>query len=287
MCRRIINSAFAVMLLCLMLLSGCTTKSAVPSDNPKHTDNTPIEEKTEVFAIKQIGDNTYINFDAGNEYPHPEFVQVGDVKFKSLAEMKNAIKNNKFTPSQAAIIKTSFPKDSNGIKICNPDKLYQPVWPNIFGENVAVYLHGESYGFLSISDCPIYASLHIHTKESYEETFERQYTNFFDYGDPKIISISDETYNKLPTKVYNYTTVSGTLRQVRYRIESNNKTLIVQETYCLNMEDETMPTSFTVPYYVELYGEENGVYFTSFIADLTSRPTIDWLLQFGVEEFKG
>ena len=53
------------------------------------------------------------------------------------------------------------------------------------------------------------------------------------------------------------------------------------------MEDETMPTSFTVPYYVELYGEENGVYFTSFIADLTSRPTIDWLLQFGVEEFKG
>ena len=59
------------------------------------------------------------------------------------------------------------------------------------------------------------------------------------------------------------------------------------KTYCLNMEDETMPTSFTVPYYVELYGEENGVYFTSFIADLTSRPTIDRLLQFGVEEFKG
>ncbi len=275
------------MLLCLMLLSGCTTKSAAPSDIPTSTDKVETEEKTESFTIKRIGENIYINFDAGNECPNPEWVQLASVKFESLAEMKNAIKSGKITKRQADIIKASFPEDSNGIKICNPDKLYQPVWPNIFGENVAVYLHGESYGFLSISDCPIYASLHIHTKESYEETFERQYTNFFDYGDPKIISISDETYNKLPTKVYNYTTVSGTLRQVRYRIESNNKTLILQETYCLNMEDETMPTSFTVPYYVELYGEENGVYFTSFIADLTSRPTIDWLLQFGVEEFKG
>ena len=205
MCRRIINSAFAVMLLCLMLLSGCTTKSAVPSDNPKHTDNTPIEEKTEVFAIKQIGDNTYINFDAGNEYQYPEFVQLATVQFKSLAEMKNAIKNNKFTPSQAAIIKTFFPKDSNGIKICNPDRLYKPVLPDNL-EYDEVSLSGEMYSFLVNSNSNFsLAFFHYMTKD----VFDRSLKNEFDLYSNHLItitSVQDEIFDNLFTKTYYYYT---------------------------------------------------------------------------------
>lgn len=285
MCRRIINSAFAVMLLCLMLLSGCTAPTVVPSDNPKHTDNTPIEEKTEVFAIKQIGDNTYINFDAGNEYQYPEFVQLATVQFKSLAEMKNAIKNNKFTPSQAAIIKTFFPKDSNGIKICNPDRLYKPVLPDNL-EYDEVSLSGEMYSFLVNSNSNFsLAFFHYMTKD----VFDRSLKNEFDLYSNHLItitSVQDEMFDNLFTKTYYYYTKNCEMKSIAYTIDSNGKKLQILEKYTLKAYVSGLQVSNTIPDSVYVFGTDNNLYFELCIHDPTSRPTVNWLSQIGIEEFK-
>ena len=285
MCRRIINSAFAVMLLCLMLLSGCTTKSAVPSDIPTSTDMVETEEKTESFTIKQIGENTYINFDAGNECPNPEWVQLATVKFESLAEMKNAIKNNKFTPSQAAIIKTFFPKDSNGIKICNPDRLYKPVLPDNL-EYDEVYLSGEMYSFFVNSNSNFsLAFFHYMTKD----VFDRSLKDEFDLYSNHLItitSVQDEMFDNVLMKTYYYYTKNCEMKSIAYTINSNGKKLQVLETYILKAFVSDLQVSNSIPQTVYVFGTDNNLYFELCIHDPTSRPTVNWLSQIGIEEFK-
>ena len=285
MCRRIINSAFAVMLLCLMLLSGCTTKSAAPSDIPTSTDKVETEEKTESFTIKRIGENTYINFDAGNECPNPEWVQLATVQFKSLAEMKNAIKNNKFTPSQAAIIKTFFPKDSNGIKICNPDRLYKPVLPDNL-EYDEVSLSGEMYSFLVNSNSNFsLAFFHYMTKD----VFDRSLKNEFDLYSNHLItitSVQDEMFDNLFTKTYYYYTKNCEMKSIAYTINSNGKKLQILEKYTLKAYVSGLQVSNTIPDSVYVFGTDNNLYFELCIHDPTSRPTVNWLSQIGIEEFK-
>lgn len=285
MCRRIINSAFAVMLVCLMLLSGCTTKSATPSDIPTSTDKVETEEKTESFTIKRIGENTYINFDAGNECPNPEWVQLASVKFESLAEMKNAIKSGKITKRQADIIKASFPEDSNGIKICNPDRLYKPVLPDNL-EYDEVSLSGEMYSFFVNSNSNFsLAFFHYMTKD----VFDRSLKNEFDLYSNHLItitSVQDEMFDNVLMKTYYYYTKNCEMKSIAYTINSNGKKLQVLETYILKAFVSDLQVSNSIPQTVYVFGTDNNLYFELCIHDPTSRPTVNWLSQIGIEEFK-
>lgn len=284
--KRVFNCIFAVLMIFTLLMSGCATTQTPPAEEPSPTPAiTPPPEATEAFVMHKVGDTVYINFENGNTYEPPEFVQVTGITFESLADMKRTIKNNSFTRSQAAIIKTSFKKDENGIKICDPDKLYQPM--NVNGLNyTGVCLGGEIYAFFIHFAGDLHGMFIYHSKEDFDKHFKYAYTDYFEHGNVTITSVVDGHYGNVPTKEYYYTTVSGVLKEVRYTLNVNGKTLIVNESYCLQMDDGIVPVSETVPYTVNIYGTDNGVNFSMFLCDFTSRPTVEWLSQFGVEEYK-
>lgn len=280
------NYLIIVTAVLLMLFSGCTAPTVSPSDLSENDQVT--EEKTEVFVVEKIGDVVYLNFDGGNTHPNPDFVRDSVIEFKSLTEMKYAIKNNRFTKRQADVMKASnsFKKDANGIKICDPDNLYQPVLPDNL-ECGVVWLGGENYSFMIKSNSSISGTFHCLTKDAYDEAFKRMYTDYFEYGSATIKSIEDEYYGSIPTKVYHYNTVSGELKQIRYSLNVNGKTVIVDESYCLRMDSNDIPTSATVPFDISVYFVEGDKYYSVYLSNLSSRPTVNWLSQIGIEEFKG
>ena len=199
--------------------------------------------------------------------------------------MKNAIKSGKITKRQADIIKASFPEDSNGIKICNPDRLYKPVLPDNL-EYDEVSLSGEMYSFLVNSNSNFsLAFFHYMTKD----VFDRSLKNEFDLYSNHLItitSVQDEMFDNLFTKTYYYYTKNCEMKSIAYTIDSNGKKLQILEKYTLKAYVSGLQVSNTIPDSVYVFGTDNNLYFELCIHDPTSRPTVNWLSQIGIEEFK-
>lgn len=282
--KKIFNCIFAVLMIFTLLMSGCATTQTPPAEEPSHTPViTPPPEATEAFVMHKLGDTVYINFENGNTYEHPEFVQVAGITFKSLADMKRTIKNNLFTKSQAATIKTCFKKDENGIKICNPDKLYQPTLPTGLHAS-SVCLNGEFYSVsVTATDLPLYVQTHFWSKEDFESRWNRRkdYTYYSDTGVEKA-----ETVEGIPAKAYYCSTNVCDIKLLVYYMEVNGKKLRIIEDYILRADaGSDLIASTTVPDIVRIFGEERGQYYEYYLSGFTARPTTEWLSQFGVEEY--
>lgn len=283
--KKVFSCIFTVLILLLLCLSGCGRDITQPTATPPYASKVP-QEKTEEFVMSIIGDDVYINFKDGNVYDHLEFVQIATISFESLSDMRKTIKENRFTESQAAIIKTSrsFKKDENGIKICNPDKLYQPVLPDHL-KTEGVICAGETYSIIINGDgkfSPGYA--HFFTKESFDASWEKNkdYSLYTDMAIKK-----DEKVGDIPATAYYFSTSSCDIRQVVYFTEVNGKKLRIIEEYILRADaDSDLRVSAVLPDVIRIYGEEKGQYYEIYLAQLNFKPTVDWLLQFGIEEYK-
>lgn len=283
--KRVFNCIFAILMIFTLLMSGCATTQTPSTEDPSPTIKvTPPPEATEAFVMHKVGDTVYINFENGNTYEHPEFVQVAGITFESLADMKRTIKNNSFTRSQAAIIKSSFPKDENGIKICDPDKLYQPTMP-IDLHTSSVYLSGEFYSVsVATTNLSLYGQAHFWSKEDFESRWNRRkdYTYYSDTGVEK-----DETVEGIPAKAYYCSTNVCDIKLLVYSMELNGKKLRIIEDYILRADaDSDLIASATIPDIVRIFGEEQGQYYEYYLSGFSTKPTVEWLSQFGVEEYK-
>lgn len=267
----------------MIILSGCASEPAKVTD---------FEASTQ-YSITQNNGKYYLNFSDGNNPPKGYSSQCADIEFSSLTEMRNAFLNNKLSENQVNVIKDAFPKDSeNRILICDMNQLYQPILPFDLVQN-GVFLSGECYSFTLIHpevdpasieslNMP-YGNFHYLTKELYDRDFEYEYENLFERDTISLKSTTaGEDRNSL---VYDYTTNAGNLRQIRYVLTDNTKTLYIDETYILNMTTDVLPTSDTIPHRVDVYGIDNGRYFSITLFGFTERPSMEWLSSFGLTEY--
>ncbi len=277
-------SPLLAVLLSALLLSACNGNAGTqPPD-----DGSPAS----YFITKDDG-NYYLHFSDGNEPPEGYSCQRADIEFATLAEMQDAFLNNKLSESQINVMKDAFPRDSeNRILICDMNHLYQPILPSDLVQN-GVILSGESYSFPLINPNVDPASIeslnmphgnfHYLTKDLYDRDFEYEYEKLFERDTIHLKSTTaGEDRN---STVYDYTTNAGDLRQVRYVLTDGTKTLYIDEMYVLNMMTDALPTSDTIPHRIDVYGIDNGKYFSITLFGFTERPSVEWLSSFGLTEY--
>ena len=85
-----------------------------------------------------------------------------------------------------------------------------------------------------------------------------------------------------------YKTSVASMKKLTYDITVNNTVLHVEEEYILEIKNNVLETSETVPHDISVYGEnkENGTRFFVYVSDLAERPSIEWLSCFDMEAYK-
>ena len=283
----------ALALILLISFTGCTS-DAVQAKTERNVAEV-TEQKTPIqYSITEEDGSYYLNFSDGNEPPEEYSSQIAGLLFDSLAEMQDAFINNKLTESQINQIKDKFSKDFQGrIQICDMNRLKQPALPSDL-ETGMVELTGQSYAFFvnsihtdSISsESPILSAgsyFQCLTKESYDRIFEREYENFFERDTVHLTSTTAGPDRN--STVYDYYTNSAELRQIRYVLTVGSKTLYIDEGYRLNIVDDLLPVSDTVPSRIDIYGCDDGRYFHVYLRGFSERPSVEWLSSFGLTDF--
>ena len=96
-------------------------------------DNNQSVNYSNEYVLEYEGDKCYMSFLGERNDEEIDLLEsrvFGITTFKSLEELKDTIINNKFTDSQLNIIRRDFvDKDTKKIQICNPNKLFQAVYP--------------------------------------------------------------------------------------------------------------------------------------------------------------
>lgn len=210
------------------------------------------------------------------------------LEFPSLTDLRNTLKSGKFTDSQIYIMQETFEKDENGIKICDPDRLYKPVLPKDLFWRATVTWGGDIYSFSLGSDTGnTFGRIVILTEEAFRLHFEYDYVQFFTRPQIKNVVQKEVLVENIPATQHTYSTDVIDGKSIRYEIAANGKTLHVKEEYILASTNEGAIISETVPDSIRIYGEQNDVYFYVSLYRFASQPTVAWLSSFALGLFHG
>ena len=202
------------------------------------------------------------------------------LNFTSLDELKDTIINEKFTDGQLNVIRRDFTnKDTKKIQICNPNKLYQAVYPEKYEATMLVW-EGLTYGW--VFDDKEISSISYITKERFDYSYKQ---DFSDFTEMQTVSKTEKIEDRDSTVTY-YTTVAGEFKRVCYKLEQGEKTLYVAEKYCLEgYTDYTKNNvSLDIPKSITILGEQKNEYFRIYLSKLEQRPSEEYLLEFGLRE---
>ena len=269
--KKIIITIFCLVFLITSFI-GCN-ETAQSNDNARYKFQ-KNENKFYLIIDDKTIEEIESNIDVGMS-------QQASIQFDSIDEFVNTVKSGKLNDHQLAIANKTFKKDSNGIIVCDFDNIKIPVHPDEF-ECQAVYWSGELYSFyLETSDDEI-AYYHYLSKEKYNYQYENDYLTFFDIEG---VSTVETVYGKEGTEYY-YSTAKGKMKKIRYTLTEGNKVLIVDETYRLDMEDDSLPVSDDIPYRITIYGSNSNDHFTIDIFEPDNKPTVEWIKKFDVKPYK-
>ncbi len=296
---------FVVIFVCICLLVSCdkgsetsydsenattdegentTTNESNVTDESSDTNNsTPANNDTNLYdysIIEQSGQH-YIVFDNESIYESGEQSELAGLDFATLKEFKDNVTQGKLSDWQILTIAKSFKKDDIGVLICDFDNLYEPTMPT--GCTIdGVYWEGECYSFYMSTDTEIFGFIHYYTQSQYDIIFQKNYENYFD---KTTITVKNTVVTEDNKTMVTYSTSAGELMQIRYEISDNDRTVIVDETYRLNMNDNSLVSSPSIPTNVTLYCEYDGICFAVDLYGFTEKPSEDWLSQFDMREY--
>lgn len=266
------------------------------SDSEKAQETAKEEETTIAYIITTKDGKCYLNFSNGNDLPPTngqEPLASTVLRFDSLADMRDTFVNQTLTAQQIKRLKLYFPKDENGILICNVNKLHQPVLPSNMSTYYDIELIGQTYTF-TIGDSSVDPS----TEEALgtttgsflctnQETYEMHYAEEF-AGQFENLTSQTVVADRNAT-VYEYATKRGEFRVIQYDIIDGAKTLHVSEHYSLSYTDDSnrgnLPISDTVPNRINIFGCQDGEYFEVSLTFFDERPPTEWLSSFGLVEY--
>ncbi len=238
----------------------------------------------------------YIDIDGVSTSDPDGYSISASLKFDSLKDLEDTLKNFKFTPSQLRHMAIVFSKDEDGkIRIPYFDNFYYPIYPGEYKYG-NLGLKSDSYSFYFRVDGEIMVVMAIMTDSAYVNAYEWYYDSFYTCEDINnenrnvniIEHVFDEERN---ADVYYYNhkhkdnSEEATFKRVRYTLKNDSKTLIVDERYRLVSTNEMVSVSDEIPIDIRIFGEQDDQKFFSFIYDIQERPSEEWLLGVGIEKY--
>ena len=258
----------SALFLVIILLAGCAQKETPYISNE--------------YVLEYEKDKCYMSFkgEKVEEKVSSACERFGfGLTFTSLDELKDTIINEKFTDGQLNVIRRDFTnKDTKIIQICNPNKLYQAVYPEKYEATMLVW-KGLTYGWVFDNS---YGNINYITKERFDYSYKQ---DFSDFTEMQTVSKTEKIEDRDSTVTY-YTTVAGEFKRVCYKLEQGEKTLYVAEKYCLEgYTDYTKNNvSLDIPKSITILGEQENEYFRIYLSKLEQRPSEEYLLEFGLRE---
>ncbi len=244
--------------------------------HPSYTDSSYYDGWSDYSLVKTSNPyQYYISFDDISRYER--FSGLGGsfiacLSFDNMHEFKTSVRGWRLTDAQKRNLVRSFEKNENGFKSCNFDNLYIPVTPgdytcgavNWYGSNYIVSVKGGDYN----AEVQIYNAW----QEEFVDYFKRwcvdKIYNYTSAGIEKIEEVEDRNARVIYHHGQKY---------ILYTIQDEVKTLIVNEEY--QTKDAECPAR------IRLYCFGVDCSYMVYIYSPTSRPSVEWLLEFGVEPY--
>ena len=278
------NSRVIRFFICVILIFVFSTGMIACSNDKSKVKVLYNIEECEYSIIKQ-GGHCYIVFDEDSKYQKvaPGSMAVGDVRFSSISEFVDAVTKGTLNENQLKVV-ANFKKDEAGrVHTCDFTNLYSPALPSDWDIS-AVYWSGLTYAFSLSNEEESFANFLYCSKDTYNRTFESEYTDFFER---KLISVTKTEYLSGNQKVATYySTSAGNFLKIRYTLSIGDKTFMVDKKYRLSEHEVSDVTNLSVaPTDITMYCVEKNQNYIIYIHDLVTNPTDEWLLQFGIKKY--
>lgn len=250
-------------------------------ESAEDTTTTVETENTDPYEIR-VDDNMvfikdengcYVVIDDLYKYSNSSYggSQLAYIPFESMKKFKDTITNGLLTDSDKELIAWAVRVYSDN-KTCDLNNLYEPIMPQ--GSNAGeVGWYVDYYSFNIRKDEVYKGHIKVFTENDYNTFYIRDYENFLDEKDT-VTKV--ENIDGVETIYYYWSHYS--YKNVRYTLQSGNKTVIVDKKFDLGKSE-------TVPYDIKLYCVEGNKYYIVNFDKVYEDPSDDWLLQFGLKRY--
>lgn len=266
--KRIICAIFAV----IFILSGCNDTS-LPVDE--------VITEGETYDIVRSKEDFYILPHSKITEDDAESCEVAGVYFKSLEVLRTAMLENQLTKKQLnKIRRQNALKDNEPIKIFDINNMYQQKLLNDFTVD-EVRWFGDYY------------SIHLDLTE--DEFAKRVYfemlplDKFTEILNDEFITLEEWTDTSAEASQLSDRNATQYIfdgrKHLHYTLTDSTRVVRVAEKYFIYSPHHTITVSDTVPKRIFLYITEGDLNYRITISGITSRPTEEWLLSFGMEPY--
>lgn len=200
------------------------------------------------------------------------------ISFETVSELRDDFQNKKFTDDELQVLRRKAECAGGRIPIPNLSALYEPALPDDLKPIEVIWSGEEYYGFeLNYFD-PVYhyGSFTILSEASYQNIYDCRYDPTYvpKYATNTLVLTTAERN----ATIYLFTAKNGReSKSIHYKLTNPaGGELLINENYA--------DPNDTIPYSIHILGQQDENYFTVTISNLSQRPSVEWLSEFGLTQ---
>ena len=259
--KRTVRLMTVLFCVAALLICGCS----VPEETVVTTADYIIVKQGEQYLMRVTNDWIISSL--------PGYTTIRYPTYKSVADMKAAILNNKFSATDYQAISVMGASTNGEIPLFNLDALYEPTLPNGRSyQEVRWFRDGYSFSF---RNGYIDGSLYVLSKERFDQYVYEDFTNYLN-KDYLSIEKTEQDSTRGGT-IYYYRSRESSHKAYMHTFTQGEKTIHVREGYESIYSDKL--------YSASIFGYDGENYYMVKIHKIEDVPTVEWYLTFGLTPY--
>lgn len=201
---------------------------------------------------------------------------VQQIKFPGLSDMRRIIFEGQLSDRALGIMRV-FPKSkSGGVLLFDPNNMQDIMVPDDIHVNKLIIWYGCAYQFGFSNDTlsgSLTYSVRNDSKTMAEDKVQKEEHNVV------ILSVTHDPERNATETVFQYVSSQHIWKQVVYSVTQGDKSVTFVEEYWNGAEQQ-------VPGKIDFWGTDNGNYFFGTFRNMTERPSLEYLMQFGLKPYE-
>lgn len=274
--RKTLVLLFFSLVLIVSCFSSCE-RSSLKADS--------IISRTDNHIVYRSGDFCYMEFfEDYTEYYVPMCQMTFDKQYESLEHLRKTILENKFSEYDIGLMQ--YHCDDGVVRIFDIDKMSAPLYPEDVYEDSLWWSSSHYYFDLKAKDKNAYIRMFFVANgdadnmrpDTEQELKEDMLGEDEAFITPVFDSVESRQYQRVSSESVGYSSI-----YVFYTVTDGSRTVEVEEIHRI-AEGENYTSDHT-PDSITLFISENSTCCKVVVENLSSRPTEEWLLSFGMEPF--
>ena len=198
------------------------------------------------------------------------------VRFMGLSNMRRIIFEGQLS-DHALLVMRGFPRSKyGGVLLFDPNNMQDIVVPEGTQVDGLITWYGCAYQFKFSNDTlsgSLTYSVRNDSKTMAENMIQKEEHNVV------ILSVIHDPERNATETVFQYVSSQHIWKQVVYSVTQGNKTVTFVEEYWNGAEQQ-------VPGRIDFWGTDNGHFFSGTFRNMTERPELEYLMQFGLKPYE-